>query len=92
MLPNDDELDPTLRELARDYHEPPPVPRDAMWARIQAARAVASADSAAAAAPAASPAPAATPAVIDLDQARRRRRRGRIEAATPRSGSRRSST
>ena len=34
----DDELDPALREQLRGYHQPPAPPRDAMWARIQAAR------------------------------------------------------
>lgn len=32
------ELPEQLREMARAYHEPPPVPRDEIWARIQAAR------------------------------------------------------
>jgi hypothetical protein len=35
----DDELDPALREQLRGYRLPPAPPRDAMWARIQAARA-----------------------------------------------------
>jgi len=35
----DDELDPALRELVRGYHQPPALPRDAMWAKIEAARA-----------------------------------------------------
>lgn len=35
----DDELDPALREQLRGYRTPPEPPRDAMWARIQAARA-----------------------------------------------------
>jgi hypothetical protein len=35
----DDRFDETLREAARDYNDPPPTPRDAMWARIEAARA-----------------------------------------------------
>lgn len=35
----DDELDPALREQLRGYRTPPSPPRDAMWARIQAARA-----------------------------------------------------
>jgi hypothetical protein len=30
----DDLLDARLRELARDYHEPPAPPREAMWAAI----------------------------------------------------------
>lgn len=34
----DDELDPALREQLRGYRTPPEPPRDAMWARIQAAR------------------------------------------------------
>jgi hypothetical protein len=35
----DDELDPLLREQIRGYHQPPAPPREALWARIQAARA-----------------------------------------------------
>jgi hypothetical protein len=36
----DDALDPTLLEAARDYNAPPAtVPREAMWSAIQAARA-----------------------------------------------------
>lgn len=35
----DDLLDARFRELARDYHEPPEPPRDAMWAVISARRA-----------------------------------------------------
>src|SRR5688572_10385035 len=35
----DDRFDDQLREAARDYNDPPPTPRDAMWARIEAARA-----------------------------------------------------
>lgn len=35
---HDDELDPTLREAARAYHEPPEPPREAMWRAIQAER------------------------------------------------------
>ncbi len=35
----DDELDPLLRQQLRGYREPPAPPRDAMWERIQAARA-----------------------------------------------------
>ena len=35
---NDDRFDDFLRREARAYHEPPPVPRDAMWARIAAER------------------------------------------------------
>jgi hypothetical protein len=35
---DDDELDPTLREAARSYHEPPEPPREAMWRAIQAER------------------------------------------------------
>jgi hypothetical protein len=30
----DDPLDARLRELARDYHEPPEPPREAMWAAV----------------------------------------------------------
>lgn len=33
-----DDFDDTLRDLARDYHRPPETPREAMWARIEAAR------------------------------------------------------
>jgi len=35
---NDDQLDEILTEAARDYNAPGDVPRDAMWARIAAAR------------------------------------------------------
>jgi hypothetical protein len=35
---SDDQLDERLRAAARAYHEPPETPRDAMWARIEAAR------------------------------------------------------
>lgn len=35
----DEMLDARLRELARDYHEPPAPPREAMWAAIAARRA-----------------------------------------------------
>ena len=35
----DDRIDQRLRELARDYHRPPAVPREALWARIAAERA-----------------------------------------------------
>jgi len=35
----DDRIDQRLRELARDYHRPPAVPREELWARIAAARA-----------------------------------------------------
>lgn len=31
-------LDPRLLDAARAHHEPPPVPREEMWARIQGAR------------------------------------------------------
>jgi hypothetical protein len=34
-----DQFDERLRESARDYHAPPPTPRDAMWAAIAARRA-----------------------------------------------------
>lgn len=33
-----DEFDERLATLAQSYHEPPPVPRDEIWARIEAAR------------------------------------------------------
>jgi len=36
---NDDRIDELLARGARDYNEPGPIPRDAMWARIQAERA-----------------------------------------------------
>lgn len=40
MTGDDDEaLDPELRDAARAYHEPPQVPREALWARIQRRRA-----------------------------------------------------
>ncbi|HEX7049602.1 MAG TPA: hypothetical protein VF188_05270 [Longimicrobiales bacterium] len=35
---NEDRFDDVLREAARDYNAPPEPPREAMWARIQAAR------------------------------------------------------
>jgi len=35
----DDRIDQRLRELARDYHRPPAVPREELWARIVAERA-----------------------------------------------------
>jgi hypothetical protein len=38
----DDELDPKLHALVQAYHRPPDVPREALWARIAAARAAAS--------------------------------------------------
>jgi len=37
----DDPQDEALRTLATDYHQPPPVPREEIWARIQAERAAA---------------------------------------------------
>lgn len=36
---NDHELDDQMRHLAQSYNEPPAAPRDAMWARIERARA-----------------------------------------------------
>jgi hypothetical protein len=36
---NDHELDDQMRHLAQTYNEPPATPRDAMWARIESARA-----------------------------------------------------
>lgn len=40
MTGDDDEpLDPELRDAARAYHEPPEVPREALWTRIQLRRA-----------------------------------------------------
>lgn len=35
---SDEELDERLRELARGYREPPTVPREEIWARVEAAR------------------------------------------------------
>ena len=35
----DDRIDQRLREQARDYHRPPAVPREELWARIVAERA-----------------------------------------------------
>jgi hypothetical protein len=35
---NDDRLDDTIRELSREYHRPPPTPREEMWEAIEAAR------------------------------------------------------
>lgn len=35
---HDDELEPGLRAMARDYRQPPPADREAMWQRIQARR------------------------------------------------------
>ncbi|HEY9450398.1 MAG TPA: hypothetical protein VIQ60_11670, partial [Gemmatimonadaceae bacterium] len=34
----DDQFESFLQREARDYNAPPPVPRDAMWARIEAER------------------------------------------------------
>src|SRR5690242_14734496 len=34
----DDQFDEQLRDAVRDYHRPPETPRDAIWARIEAAR------------------------------------------------------
>lgn len=41
MIRDDDDqpLEPELRDAARAYHEPPPIPRAALWAGIQARRA-----------------------------------------------------
>jgi hypothetical protein len=36
---NEHELDDQMRRLAQTYNEPPATPRDAMWARIESARA-----------------------------------------------------
>ena len=41
MTSDDEPLDPELRDAARAYHEPPEVPREALWARIQLRRAAA---------------------------------------------------
>ena len=38
-MSDDDRLDERLREAAQAYNAPPDTPREAMWARIQAARA-----------------------------------------------------
>lgn len=35
---DEDRLDQLLREAAQAYHRPPAVPRDEIWARVQAAR------------------------------------------------------
>ncbi|HEX6536221.1 MAG TPA: hypothetical protein VF041_16640 [Gemmatimonadaceae bacterium] len=37
-MSDDDRFDDFLRNAARDYNAPPPTPRDAMWARIDAER------------------------------------------------------
>ena len=37
---DDEELEPTLRDAARAYHQPPEPPREAMWQAIQAERRV----------------------------------------------------
>jgi hypothetical protein len=34
----EDRMDELLREAAQEYHRPPPVPREEIWARVQAAR------------------------------------------------------
>lgn len=39
MTGDDEPLDPELRDAARAYHEPPVVPREELWARIQTRRA-----------------------------------------------------
>ncbi|MGE0439771.1 MAG: hypothetical protein AB7L66_10525 [Gemmatimonadales bacterium] len=36
--PEDDRLDERTEAMARDYHAPPPTPREEIWARIEAAR------------------------------------------------------
>lgn len=35
---DEDRLDQLLRDAAQAYHRPPPVPREEIWARVQAAR------------------------------------------------------
>lgn len=42
MIRDDDDqpLEPELRDAARAYHQPPPAPREALWAAIQARRAL----------------------------------------------------
>ncbi len=39
ILDDQEPLEPEIRDAARSYHEPPPVPRDEVWARIEARRA-----------------------------------------------------
>ena len=36
--PVNDQFEPLLRDAARDYHAPPPAPRDEMWSAIVAGR------------------------------------------------------
>lgn len=38
MTDDTQDQDETLRALAAEYHRPPPTPREAIWARIQAVR------------------------------------------------------
>jgi hypothetical protein len=38
MMNDDEKLDERIRAMARQIHEPPQVPREAMWAAIQARR------------------------------------------------------
>jgi hypothetical protein len=38
ILDDQEPLEPEIRDAARSYHEPPPVPRDEVWARIEAHR------------------------------------------------------
>jgi hypothetical protein len=40
VMSKDDRFDEVVNEMASDYNAPPPVPRDLMWERIQAARKV----------------------------------------------------
>lgn len=76
---NDDmPLEPRLAELARDYNRPPAAPREAMWARIEAARR-AERGAVAASVPATTPATVTTrdSVVVSIDAARSRRRSAR---------------
>jgi uncharacterized lipoprotein YbaY len=84
--PGEEPLEPELERLARSYHEPPATPRDAMWARIEAARTTA------ASRPAVVPlrrralwigAPLATAAVLALGVALGRWTRSSSSGATP---------
>ncbi|MHB1224712.1 MAG: hypothetical protein ACYC2G_11835 [Gemmatimonadaceae bacterium] len=77
----DTPLEPWFQALADDYHRPPPAPREAMWARIQAARAAGSTsdddgDAAAAVVVVAETVSAAGRAAAGDDLARRRASRG----------------
>ena len=76
---DDTPLEPRLAELARDYNRPPAAPREAMWARIEAARR-AERGAVAASVPATTPATVGTTrdsVVVSIDAARSRRRSAR---------------